>query len=211
MDQKKDPGVVKLVKHMPPEILSKFQRLLVTFKIQIPNDRIQPIREAEDMEEFLLIGSRSRGNWNSNPQPTSRKLHGRSCGTYLTCVSSRFVEESLQGCCAPGSACGRYCECSPDMIAIIPVSTPSLVDPFQVPFILDLLLLNVYFFYDLFFTNGKSVYCEFEILISVIVSWFVSQHGLYNLWRNETKSAFLSFSFWILTGSFCQFHFIYER
>lgn len=107
MDQKKDPGVVKLVKHMPPEILSKFQRLLVTFKIQIPNDRIQPIREAEDMEEFLLIGPRTRGNWNSNPQPTSRKLHGRSCGTYLTCVSSRFVEESLQGCCAPGSACGR--------------------------------------------------------------------------------------------------------
>lgn len=157
MDQKKDPGVVKLVKHMPPEILSKFQRLLVTFKIQIPNDRIQPIREAEDMEEFLLIGPRTRGNWNSNPQPTSRKLHGRSCGTYLTCVSSRFVEESLQGCCAPGSACGRYCECSPDMIGIIPVSTPSLVDPFQVPFILDLLLLNVYFFYDLFFTNGKSV------------------------------------------------------
>lgn len=32
-----------------------------------------------------------------------------------------------------------------------------------------------------------------------------------NLLRNEMKSAFLSFSFWILTGNFCQFHFIYER
>lgn len=211
MDQKKDPGVVKLVKHMPPEILSKFQRLLVTFKIQIPNDRIQPIREAEDMEEFLLIGPRARGNWNSNPQPTSRKLHGRSCGTYLTCVSSRFVEESLQGCCAPGSACGRYCECSPDMIGIIPVSTPSLVDPFQVPFILDLLLLNVYFFFMIYSLQMGKV---FIVNLKFLFLW--SFLDLYrnmdcNLWRNEMKSAFLSFSFWILTGNFCQFHFIYER
>lgn len=52
------------------------------------------------------------------------------------------------------------------MIGIIPVSTPSLVDPYPGSFIIEC----VFFFYDLFFTNGKSVYCEFEILISVIVS-----------------------------------------